>query len=114
MSACNSSEQDEAYELGKAGLSLLKPTAEMWAEMGDVEFRRAQMRAAEENYINALKVDPRESRALLGLSRLYRAYSMNRTAYDVLKAAHEIAPGDPEVQREWLQMLPRKETSAID
>ena len=74
-----------------------------------LSFDAPTRRAAEENDINALKVDPRESRALVGLFRLYCAYSMNRTAYDLLKAAHQIAPGDPEVQREWLQTLPQKE-----
>jgi tetratricopeptide (TPR) repeat protein len=100
---------DDAYELGKAGLALPAHTAELLAAMGDVQFRRGEMVDAEQNYLHAKRVNPREMHAYLGLARLYGAYSLHRRAYDQLKAAHEIAPSDLEVEREWFRMLPRRE-----
>jgi predicted aspartyl protease len=100
---------DDAYELGKAGMALPAHTAEMLTAMGDVQFRRGEMADAEENYLHAIRVHAPGVGAQLGLNRLYRAYSMYRMAYDQLKMAHEIAPQDTEVQREWAYLLPRKE-----
>ena len=57
----------------------------------------------------------RTLRLYLGLARIYRAYSFYGQAYACLKRAHEIAPGNPEVQRLWFGELPRKDRiAAID
>jgi len=82
------------------------------AVKGDVQFRLAEMSDAELSYLTAKKLDPKEVRAYLGLARLYRCYSLYRRAYDELQTAHEIAPSDIEVQKAWLNMLPRKERLA--
>jgi tetratricopeptide (TPR) repeat protein len=100
---------EEAYGLGKAGLAMSSYTTELLAEMGDVEFRRGEMMEAEGYYLHALRVNEREMRAYLGLAQLYDAYSMHRMAYDRLKDAHALAPRDPDVQRAWFGMLPRRE-----
>jgi predicted aspartyl protease len=100
---------DDAYELGKAGMAIPGYTAELLAAMGDVEFRRGEMAEAEVQYQHAARVDATEARAYLGLARLYDAYSLHRKAYDRLKLAHDLAPKDPEVQRAWFRMLPRKQ-----
>jgi len=100
---------EDAYELGKTGLALPESTAELLAEMGDVQFRRAEMGEAEADYVRAWKTDPRELRSYLGLAQLYGAFSMRRRAYDLVKAAYEIAPNDPDVRLAWIRMLPRAE-----
>jgi len=100
---------DDAYELGEAGLAMPYHTSELVSAMGDVQFRRAEMREAEASYLRALRLDPSNFRARLGLSKLYRSYSLYRQAYNQLKAAYELAPKDAEVQRAWFPMLPRKE-----
>jgi predicted aspartyl protease len=100
---------DEAFKLGKTGMALPSYTTELLSEMGNVQFRRAEMMDAEQSYLKALSVDERDVRAHLGLARLYKAYSMRRMAFDHLKFAHAIAPADPEVQRAWFSALPRRE-----
>ncbi len=103
---------DEALDTVNTALASQSSSAALLAAKGDVQFRRAEMSDAELSYLAAKKLDPKEVRAYLGLARLYRTYSLYRTAYGELQIAHEIAPGDVEVQRAWLGMLPRKERLA--
>jgi len=103
---------DESLEAVDKALAAMPNSAALLAAKGDVEFRRADMPAAELAYLKAKASDPKEMRAYLGLSRLYSAYSLYRKAYDLLQTAHTLAPSDLEVQRRWLAMLPRKERLA--
>jgi tetratricopeptide (TPR) repeat protein len=100
---------DEANELAKAGLALPTATTELVTAMGDVLFRMAEMTRAESYYLHALKANPREARAHLGLARLYTAYSMYAKTDEQLRAAHDAAPDDPEVRIAWLNHMPRSE-----
>jgi len=100
---------DEAMDEVNKALAQQPNEAPLLAAKGDVLFRRGEMTDAEGSYLAAKKLDPKAVRAYLGLARLYRSYSLYRKAYDQLQTAHEIAPDDIEVQRAWLNMLPRKE-----
>jgi len=103
---------DDASSEAVKALAAQPNSAVLLATMGDVQFRLGEMTEAETSYHKALQIDPRELRAYLGLARIYRAYSFYRHAYDALKAAHQIAPDDPEVQRWWLSRLSRRERIA--
>jgi tetratricopeptide (TPR) repeat protein len=103
---------DEALDAVNTALAAQPNAAALLAAKGDVQFRLAEMPDAERSYLAAKKLDPKEVHAYLGLTRLYRSYSMYRIAYGELQIAHEIAPADIEVQRAWLSMLPRKERLA--
>jgi tetratricopeptide (TPR) repeat protein len=103
---------DEAMEEVNKALAQQPNEAPLLAVKGDVLFRRGEMTDAEGSYLAAKKLDPKAVRAYLGLARLYRSYSLYRKAYDQLQTAHEIASDDIEVQRAWLNMLPRKERLA--
>ena len=103
---------DEAQTEITSALAAEPNSAPLQTAMGDVDFRRAQMQAAELAYRKALQIDPKQVRAYLGLARLYRVYSLYRHAYDALQRAHELAPDNPEVQRAWFNQLPRKERVA--
>jgi tetratricopeptide (TPR) repeat protein len=103
---------DEASEEAVKALAAQPNSAVLLAAMGNVQFRLAEMPEAEKSYHKALQIDSRELRAYLGLARLYRAYSLYRRAYDSLKAAYQIAPNDPEVQRLWFTRLSRRERIA--
>ncbi len=103
---------DDAFASATAFLSAQPKSAPLLAAMGDVQFRLARMVEAETSYLNALKADPKNVQARLGLARLYRSYSLYRQAYNQLQIAHAIAPSDPEVQRRWFGQLPRKERIA--
>jgi TonB family protein len=103
---------DESLDAVNAALAARPDSAALLAAKGEVQFRRGEMSDAEKSYLAAKKLNPREVRAYLGLARLYRSYSLYRKAYDELQSAHELAPGDIDVQRAWLVMLPRKERLA--
>ena len=103
---------DEAWDAVNTAIALQPNTAALLTAKGDVQFRRGEMADAEVSYLTAKKLDPKEVHAYLGLAKLYRSYSLYRNAFDQLQSAHEIAPDDIEVQRAWLNMLPRKERLA--
>jgi len=103
---------DEALDTVNAALGVQPSAAALLAAKGDVQFRNGEMSDAEVSYLAAKKVDAKEVHAYLGLARLYGSYSLYRKAYDQLQGAHEFAPGNIEVQRAWLRMLPRKERMA--
>jgi outer membrane biosynthesis protein TonB len=93
-------------------LGVQPDSAGLLAVKGDVQFRLGKISDAEESYLAAKKLDPKEVRTYLGLARLYASSSLYRQAYDQLQIAHEIAADAIEVQRAWLGMLPRKERLA--
>ena len=103
---------DEALAAATADLAAQPNSAPLLASMGDVQFRIAKMAEAEGYYQKALAADPRQVQALLGLARLYDAYSLYRQAYNQLQIAHQVAPNDPDIQRRWFDELPRKERIA--
>ena len=100
---------DEASAEAVKALAAQPNSAPILTAMGDVQFRLAEMVEAEKSYHKGLQIDSHQVGAYLGLARLYRAYSLYRHAYDSLKAAYQIAPDDPEVQRLWFNRLPRRE-----
>jgi len=103
---------DEALDAANAALATLPNSAALLAAKGDVQFRRAEM-SMRGVLPHRKKLDPKEVHAYLGLARLYSTYSMYRIAYGELQIAHQIAPGDLDVQRAWLRTLPRKEQLAL-
>ncbi len=103
---------DDAMTLAKNATAAQPGSAAVWAAMGDVQFRFGQMSPAELSYQKALKLDPRNLEAYLGLARIYRAYSLYAHAYANLERAHQIAPSNPQVERMWLGQLSRKDRIA--
>jgi tetratricopeptide (TPR) repeat protein len=103
---------DEASAEAVKALAAQPNSAALLAAMGDVQLRLAEMPEAEKSYRKALQIDSQELRAYLGLARLYQAYSLYRHSYDSLKAAYQVAPNDPEVQRWWFNRLSRRERIA--
>jgi tetratricopeptide (TPR) repeat protein len=103
---------DDAFAAATTYLAAEPNSAPLLAAMGDVQFRLGEMSEAEISYRNALKADPKQVQAHLGLARLYRSYSLYRHAYDELVLAHQIAPEDPDVQRRWWGHLSRQERIA--
>ena len=102
-------QMDTAFDLAKSSLATQPNSALLLAAMGAVQYRRGDIPEAETSFLSARKADPNLVQSYLGLARLYRTALLYRRAYDQIKRAHEIAPQDPEVQRAWLAMLPRRE-----
>jgi tetratricopeptide (TPR) repeat protein len=106
---------DEAKAAAIKALDVQPNSGELVSAMGDVQFRLAEMPEAERSYLKAEELDPRNPSPYLGLVRIYRSYSMNRRAYDQLQRAHEIAPGNPIVERIWIGAQPAsKRVAALE
>ncbi len=103
---------DEALAEANKAVAAQPNSAALLAAMGDVQFRLAEMAEAENSYLHAQRIDRKELHSYLGLARLYNAYSLHGRAYQELKAAYQIAPDDPEVQRLWFRRLGRRERIA--
>ncbi len=103
---------DDAQAAATSALAAQPNSPPLLAVMGDVDFRLARMPEAEAAYRKSVQLDPKQTRAYLGLARLYRVYSLRAHAYAELQRAHELAPDDPEVQRAWFRQLTRKEQIA--
>ena len=100
---------DPAFELAKASLAAEPTSADLLAAMGNVQYRRGEIPESEVSFISAKKSAPNLVDAYLGLARVYRTALLYRRAYDQINRAHEIAPQNPEVQRAWIGMLPRRD-----
>lgn len=77
--------------------------------MGEVYFRQGKMSESEKEFLAGVNAPHADARACLGLSRLYDVYSLHARARTMLNVAHELAPGDREIQRRWMQTLKRDE-----
>jgi tetratricopeptide (TPR) repeat protein len=103
---------DEALEAVTAALKSFGELPDLLSVRGDVQFRLAQISEAESSYSDAKALDRKQVRPYLGLARVYRSQSLYRQAYEELRRAHEIAPNDLEVERAWVNVLPRRERLA--
>ena len=100
---------DPAFDLAKSSLILQPNSPLLLAAMGSVQYRLGEIPESQTSFLNAQKLDSNLLQPYLGLARLYRSALFYRRAYDEIRRAREIAPQDPEVQRAWLGMLPRRE-----
>ena len=107
-----SDQVDAAYDLAKSSLAANQNSAQLLAAMGSVQYRRAEIPESEASFKAAIKNDPNLAEAYLGLAHVFRTALLYRRAYDQVLRAHEIAPENPEVQRAWFGMLPRRERIA--
>jgi tetratricopeptide (TPR) repeat protein len=103
---------DEALDAVTAALKSLGELPALLAARGDVQYRLAQMDAAEASYSDAKALDRKLVPAFLGLARVYRCQSLYRKAYEELRRAHDIAPNDVQVERAWLSLLPHRQQLA--
>jgi tetratricopeptide (TPR) repeat protein len=100
---------DSAYDFAKSSLAANPSSAQLLAAMGSAQYRRAEIPESEASFKAAIKSDPNSVEAYLGLARAFRTALLYRRAYDQIVRAHEIAPQNPDVQRAWFGMLPRRE-----
>jgi tetratricopeptide (TPR) repeat protein len=79
---------------------------EVLAARGEFAFYLGDVRHAEQLFLSAIKLKNETPRAYYGLSRLYRAASMYRTARLRCLKAHELDPDDAYITLGWLRYLP--------
>jgi tetratricopeptide (TPR) repeat protein len=97
---------DDALVAVNAALALQPNSPLLLLTLGDLQFRLGKIPEAERSYIKSQNLDPKDAASYIGLTRIYRAYSLYRRAYDQMQRAHQIAPGDVAVQLLWVDTLP--------
>jgi tetratricopeptide (TPR) repeat protein len=99
----------QAFETASKGVAQLPDSPRTHTALGEVYFRQAKMTESEKEFLVGVNAPHPDARACLGLSRLYSAYSLHGRARAMLKRAHDLDPGDWDIQRRWMQTLTRKE-----
>jgi len=73
--------------------------------LGDIAYRKANFEQAESLYKQALKVDPKCARALLGLGKIEGLHFRRDAARDYFEAAYRLDPTDPQIIRSYAGVL---------
>jgi tetratricopeptide (TPR) repeat protein len=97
---------DDAQRAATTALAVKPDSPLLLTTVGDLQFRQGKIPEAEKSYVKAENLKPDEAAPHLGLARVYRSYSLYRHAYDEMKRAHDVAPGDVAVQLLWFNSLP--------
>ncbi len=100
---------DEAQAAADAALAIEPKSWLLQLTLGDLQYAQGKIGEAERSYLKAGNLKPDDAAPYLALARVYRAYSLNRRAYDNLKRAHEIAPNEIAVQVLWFNSLPHQD-----
>jgi len=75
----------------------------------EVLFRQGKIGEAEREWVEVINTGHLEARAYLGMARVRQAIAMYKTAHSFIKRAHELDPGDSDIEEEWVSTLPRSE-----
>jgi len=75
--------------------------------LGEVLFRQGKIHEAEDVWAGVINEGHREARAYLGLARVQRAISMNKSARSMIEMAHELDPTDRDIAKFWMGTLGR-------
>jgi tetratricopeptide (TPR) repeat protein len=100
---------EEAFETASKGIVQSHGALPVHTALGEVYFRQGRMSESEKEFLIGANASHPDARACLGLSRLYNAYSLHARARTMLNRAHDLDPGDRDIQRRWIQTLTRKE-----
>jgi tetratricopeptide (TPR) repeat protein len=94
-----------AFSVAQKGLALDPDLPAAHTALGEVYFRQGRFPEAEHEFQTSIGKDSRDARALLGMSRIYRATSNYRSAQSAIVDARSADPDDPDVQLAWLSTL---------
>jgi tetratricopeptide (TPR) repeat protein len=100
---------DDAYKAASKALEMEPASAAGHAALGDVYFRQAKLKEAEQEFLTALPAKEEEARAYFGLSRIYHATFDEKRAKTTLDRAHALEPRDPDINVDWLETRPATE-----
>jgi tetratricopeptide (TPR) repeat protein len=85
----------DAYAAAAQGLQHAPQTAGAQVAAGMAAFRRGEIAQAEQYYRAALKIDPKNPGAMVGMASIYSMISKFRLARDLRLEAYRYAPDDP-------------------
>jgi tetratricopeptide (TPR) repeat protein len=107
--------QNRLAEADKAATKAneLAPTSNaVRVAVGELRFRQGRIADAQDVFTPLVKANTREARAYLGLGQAYWAQSYYQHAKLMFDKAYEHDPDDPDIRRQWLFTLTRKERVA--
>jgi tetratricopeptide (TPR) repeat protein len=99
----------EAYSAATRAMELAPKLDAAHVAIGEAYFRQGKIKEAENEFATLVKAGTTDARAYLGLSRVYRAFSLYKHAKLAIDRAHVIDPADPDIQRAWLGTLSLEE-----
>jgi tetratricopeptide (TPR) repeat protein len=94
-----------AWKLSQKVLAEAPELAAAHEFAGEVLFRRGEFAQAEAEFKQSTKLDPNFARAWWGLARIAACESMDKTADQYFRRAHELAPRDPQLYLAWAMRL---------
>ncbi len=94
-----------AWKLSQRALTEAPESAAAHEFAGEVLFRRGEFAHAETEFKQSVKLDPNFARAWWGLARIAACTSMDKTADQYFRRAHELAPRDPQIFLAWANRL---------
>src|SRR5438270_7993215 len=99
----------EAFEAASKGVSESPDSPAAHSALGEVLFRKGELRDADVEWVKAANAPKPDARAFLGISRIEDAMSLFGKAKRSIDHAHELDPNDPEIRRNWFSTLRRSE-----
>ena len=88
---------DEAAEVIEDALVKHQSEAGVERVLGDLDYREGQIFDAEKAYKTALKLDPRNARAIYGISRVFQASCLRKKASEMRQIAYDIDVHDARI-----------------
>lgn len=103
---------DEAELSAKKALELnpTLPTAQ--SAMGEVYYRQGKLLDAQELFRKIVLADKKDSRAYLGLAKIYWATANNLSAKQMIDHAHNLDAQDPDIFWHWLRTVATEDRAA--
>jgi hypothetical protein len=107
--ALQTSATSTAWKIAQTLLLEVPDSAPAHEFAGEVLFRRGEIPKAEDEFKRALKLRADFGRAWWGLAKIAECSSMYETADRYFRRAHDQAPADPQVFRDWASRLEGQE-----
>jgi len=100
---------DDAYKAASKAVELTPGLAAAHVVLGEVYFRQGKIAQAEHEFTAQVQAGTSVARAYWGLARVYRVNSYYQHAKIMIDQAHTMDPADPDIRRDWMATLSRKE-----
>jgi tetratricopeptide (TPR) repeat protein len=99
----------DAAETLMKGLQAKPSDPGLKVAQGELLFRRGKIGEAEKIFVQLINGGEAPARAYLGLAHVSSALAMYAREHRLILRAHELDPGDPDIQKEWMSTLSRSD-----
>jgi tetratricopeptide (TPR) repeat protein len=99
----------DAAEALEKGLQARPSDPSLKVAQGELLFRQGKIGEAENIFVQVINSGQAPARAFLGLAQVSSAVAMYAREHRLILRAHELDPGDQDIQKEWMSTLSRAE-----